>query len=150
MAGRIVALLTAAVMVGCATEPLLYRVDGDAIVQPLVVEQVDPVEGRRLFVARKAGHCVLCHRVAGLDAPFQGNIGPELSAVGARLTPGQIRLRIVDASRLNPNTIMPAYYRTDGLHQVAEQYRGRPVLSALEIEHMVAWLSGLKTGAGDG
>ncbi len=100
--------------------------------------------GARVFASRSQGHCVLCHQVDGLDAPFQGDVGPALTGIGSRLTPAQIRYRIVDASRLNPDTIMPPYYRTDRLHRVATRYRGQPALTAIQIEQLVYYLAGLK------
>ena len=117
---------------------------GDAIPSALTDVPTNAVEGRRIFVERDRGHCVLCHQVSGLDALFQGDVGPDLSDVGARLSPGQIRLRIVDASTLNPDTVMPPYHRTHDLHQVAPELAGKPVLTAQEIEHLVAYLSGLE------
>ncbi len=123
---------------------LSYVVDGDAITQPLVEQNSSVVIGRQVFEDRNAGHCLLCHRVAQSDAPFQGDIGPELSSVGARLTAEQIRFRIVDASKLNPNTIMPPYYRRDNLNQVAVKYQNEPALTAAQIEHLVIYLSSLK------
>jgi sulfur-oxidizing protein SoxX len=115
----------------------------DAMSEPLAREPGRAETGREIFVDRATGHCVLCHRVAGVDAPFQGDLGPDLSDVGARLSPAQIRYRIVDASRLNPATIMPPYYRTDSLNQVANAYRAQTVLSGEQIEHLVAYLSSL-------
>lgn len=111
---------------------------------PLVDIAASPLQGERIFVEREAGHCVLCHQVDGLDAPFQGNLGPALTGIGSRLSPAQIRLRIADASQLNPDTIMPPYYRSEGLEQVASGYRGQTVLSAEQIEHLVAWLASLE------
>lgn len=73
-----------------------------------------------------------------------GEIGPSLAGVGARLTPGQIRLRLVDPTLLNPAAVMPAYHRIDGLANVDARWRGRPVLSAQEIEDVVAYLVTLK------
>ena len=87
---------------------------------------------------------MLCHRITGLDVPFQGDVGPDLTTVGQRLSPAQLRFRIVDASRLNPATVMPAYYRADGLNRVAEAWQGRTVLSAAQVEHLVAYLSSLQ------
>ena len=140
--------LAALCLLACAQQPagslVSYVVQDDAIPKPLTARQSLPSEGLRVFVDREAGHCVLCHRVAGLEAPFQGDIGPDLSAVGARLTAGQIRLRIVDASRVNPETIMPPYYRTDGLFRVAVDYRNTPALDAAQIERLVAYLASLK------
>lgn len=122
-------------------------VPGDAIEALLVQlasDQATAASGEAVFVRREAGHCVLCHQVAGLIAPFQGDLGPELSDVGSRLTPGQIRYRLVDASRLNPKTIMPSYYRTDHLQQLPAEYEGETLLDARQIEQLVIYLSSLK------
>ncbi len=68
----------------------------------------------------------------------------RLSGVGARLSEGQLRLRIVDSVRLNRDTIMPSYYRMDGLNQVAAAWRGKPVLTAQQVEDVVAYLLTLR------
>ena len=117
---------------------------GDAIIVPLSDLRGSAEQGEKIFAARDAGHCVLCHQVSGLDAPFQGNIGPPLSGIGDRLSPAQIRLRIADASLLNAQTIMPSYYLIEGLHRVDERYRGRTALSGAQIEHLVAYLAQLR------
>ncbi len=117
------------------------QIVGDAIPDPLTDEAGDATLGQRIFVERDEGHCVLCHRIAGLDAEFQGNVGPDLTGVGARLTPGQIRLRIADIERVATGSIMPAYYRVQGLNQVDPAFTGEPVLRAQAIEHLVAYLS---------
>ena len=116
--------------------------EADAMASPLAAAG-DPAIGRAIFSDRESGHCVLCHQVDGLEVPFQGNLGPALSDVGARFTAAQIRLRIVDNTKVNPGTVMPSYYRTSDLHQVGRAYQGESVLSAAEVEHLVAWLSQL-------
>lgn len=121
-----------------------HPVDDDEIRRPLTNITGDIGEGVSVFVNREEGHCVLCHQVESVDAPFQGNLGPDLSAVGSRLTPAQIRLRIVDASRLNPATVMPPYYRTSNLSQLTDDLRGKPVLTAGEVEQLVYFLSSLQ------
>lgn len=113
---------------------------GDAIPTPLTDTPGEAQRGKAIFSERDAGHCVLCHTIPSLDVPFQGNVGPDLSMVGSRLSEGQIRLRIVDASQLNPETVMPPYYRTTSLHQVATQYQEAPVLPAQDIEDIIAYL----------
>ena len=125
-----------------------YLIEGDAIAQPLVSGAGDAARGRQLLAARDPANCILCHGApAGLrDAGvrFSGDLAPPLDGAGARWTPAQLRLRIVDSGRLNPQTIMPAYFRSAGLTEVAAAYRGKPILSAREIEDLIAYLSTLK------
>jgi len=134
------------VTAGCAvTAPGLapYRVEGDAIPVPLTSAAGDPARGRTVVMGRDA-NCLLCHAVPETGARFMGNIGPPLSAVGARLSAGQLRLRVVDSSRLNHDTVMPSYYRVAGLIRVAPAYQGKPVLTAGQIEDVVAFLQTLR------
>jgi len=119
-----------------------YTVVGDAIPQPLTAEPGDAARGRKAVTNRDVGACLLCHAVPGERA--SGNIAPTLAGAGARLSAAQLRLRVVDSSRVNPNTPMPAYYRIEGLTQVAAAYRGKPVLSAQQVEDVVAFLATLK------
>lgn len=123
-----------------------FTVVGDAIPQPLVEGTPDPGRGRNVVLDRRTGNCLICHRVPQTSERFQGDVGPDLAGVGLRLTPGQIRLRLVDQRRLNPSTLMPPYHRVADLRLVAEVYRGKPVLTASEIEDVVAYLSSLTAG----
>ena len=116
----------------------------DCLPTPLVGAAGDAARGKAIVLDRHVGLCLLCHSGPFPEQRFQGDLGPNLAGVGARLSEGQIRLRIVDASRVNPNTIMPAYYRTDGLTRVAPAFRGKTILTAGEIEDVVAWLVTLK------
>ena len=107
----------------------------------------DPDRGREVFLDRELGHCLLCHQVAQLDAPFQGNIGPDLSGVGDRLPASTIRERIADPTTLNPETVMPAYARTDNLVDVDERYLGQPILDARQLDDLVVFVASLKQPA---
>jgi sulfur-oxidizing protein SoxX len=134
-------------MAGCALAPqqalVSYRINGDAIAAPLSAQPGDALRGRDIMAGRDA-NCLLCHVVAETGVHFMGNIAPPLSGVGGRLTPAQLRLRVVDQSRLNPETVMPSYYKVDGLTRVASAYRGKSVLNAEQVEDVVAFLQTLK------
>jgi L-cysteine S-thiosulfotransferase len=124
------------------TRPL--RVAADGIPDPLVAGGGDAARGRTLIVARESANCVLCHAVPDSAVRFYGDIGPSLAGIGTRLSVPQLRLRISDNLRLNPTTIMPSYYKIDGLDRVAGQYAGKPILSGQEVEDLVAYLASLK------
>ena len=116
----------------------------DGIPRSLTGAKGDPVRGRAIVVNRQVGLCLLCHSGPFPEERFQGNFAPDLSGAGKRSTEAQLRLRIADSSRINPATIMPAYHRTEGLVRVAPAWRGKPVLSAEQIEDVVAFLMTLK------
>ena len=115
----------------------------DSIPESLTGSRGDPVRGRAIVANRQLGLCLLCHSGPFPEERFQGNLAPDLRSA-AQLTEGQIRLRLVDPSRVNPRTIMPAYYRTEGLNRVAPSQRGKTLLSAEQIEDVVAYLLTLK------
>ena len=127
-----------------ADEAGTVAVEGDAIPRPLTGEPGDPTRGRAIVASRQKGLCLLCHPAPIPEERFQGNLAPDLAGVGSRLTEGQLRLRLVDGRRLNPDTIMPSYHRTEGLERVGPAWRGRTVLTAQEIEDVVAFLAGLR------
>jgi sulfur-oxidizing protein SoxX len=121
-----------------------YRIVGDGIPEPLTSAEPNAENGRRIVTERQTGLCVLCHSGPLPEARFQGDLATNLAGTGSRWSEAQLRLRIVDASQLNPQTIMPSYYRTHGLQRVGTPWRGRPVLDAQQIEDVVAFLKTLK------
>ncbi len=142
LAGAVVAVPAAR---GGDEAPLAaYAVAGDAVEAPLAGHTGDAARGRAIVLDRAGGNCLICHRAPVDGEPFQGELGPDLAGVGTRLGAGQIRLRMIDQSLIHPQTLMPPYYRLDGLQRVAPRFAGRTVLSAQEIEDVVAWLGGLK------
>jgi sulfur-oxidizing protein SoxX len=116
----------------------------DGIPDSLTGTKGDPARGRAIVANRQVGLCLLCHRGPFPEERFQGNLAPDLRGAGARWTEAQLRLRIVDSSRINPATIMPAYHRTEGLTRVAPAWRGKPILTAEQIEDVVAFLTTLR------
>jgi sulfur-oxidizing protein SoxX len=134
-----------AACVPARSEPLQpYEIVGDAIPAPLTQTPGDAARGRAIVVNRRVGLCLLCHSGPFPEEKLQGNLAPDLAGTGSRWSVGQLRLRLVDARRLNPETIMPPYYRIDGLDRVAPAFQGKPIFSAQQIEDVVAFLATLK------
>jgi sulfur-oxidizing protein SoxX len=117
-----------------------YRIIHGAIPEPLTDQPGDAERGRRIVLDRDGGDCIICHAMPLPQRQFHGSIGPALDGVGARYSAGELRLRLVDPKALNPGTIMPAYHRVEGLQRVHERYRGKPILTAQQIEDVVAYL----------
>jgi sulfur-oxidizing protein SoxX len=136
--------LTAAFAVPVRAELVPYVIVGDAIPASLTGTKGEAARGRAIVASRTVGLCLLCHSGPFPEDKFQGNIAPDLSGAGARWSEGQLRLRIVDAGKFNPDTIMPSFYRVDRLTRVPAAYRDKPVLTAVEVEDVVAYLMMLK------
>jgi L-cysteine S-thiosulfotransferase len=120
-----------------------YTVVGDGIPASLTGAPGDPMRGRALVLDR-ASTCILCHSGPFPETKFQGDLAPNLAGAGSRWSVSQLRLRLVDASQFNPETIMPSYYRVNGLDRVGANWRGKPILSAEQIEDIVAYLATLR------
>ena len=104
----------------------------------------DPEKGRAIVANRQVGLCLLCHSGPFPEERFQGNLAPDLRGIGSRMTGEQIRQRLVDPARFNPDTIMPAYYRSEGLNRVAPSLRGKTIFTREQIDDVVAYLVTLK------
>jgi len=119
--------------------------DGDAIPSSLSGQPGDPIKGRTIVTSRQTGLCILCHAGPFPEERFQGNLALDLKLSVANLSAAQLRARLVDPSKTNTNTIMPAYFRIDHLQRVAPPFAGKTVLSAQEIEDVIAYLLTIKT-----
>lgn len=127
-----------------AEELVPFKVVDGAIPAPLTGKAGDPAAGRKVFVDLKLGNCLSCHEIPIPGQDFQGQVGPNLDGVASRLSAGQMRLRLVDAKQVNPTTLMPAFYRTHGLYRVAKEFAGKPILTAQQVEDVIAYLRTLK------
>ncbi len=134
--------LAAAVVLSAAV------VVGDAIPQPLTATPGDAQRGRELVGSRQHGLCLLCHSgPVSADFPLpqlQGNLATDLHGAGARWSEAQLRLRIADSRQLNPDSLMPALHRSEGLQRVGRAWQGQPVLDAQQVEDVVAYLLTLR------
>lgn len=141
-----IALIGGMMSISQADEPVSYDVvDDESIPKSLTGSLGDPDLGREVFINRKQGNCLGCHAVTELEnEPFHGEVGPPLDGVADVYDEGELRLRVVNAKIVNPDTVMPGFYVIDGLHRVAEKFEGETILTAEQIEHLVAYLMTLK------
>ena len=121
-----------------------YVISGNSIPASLTGAKGDPARGRAIVMNRQVGLCLLCHTGPFSEERFQGDLAPDLRGAGSRWSEGELRLRIADARKFNPDTIMPPYYVIDGLTHVAAPFRGKPLLTAEQIEDVVAFLTTLR------
>jgi sulfur-oxidizing protein SoxX len=129
-----------------SAEPYLpWSREGFAINQPLGELQGNADRGRHIVIDRSKGNCLACHQLPIPEEEFHGTLGPALNGIATRLSEGEIRLRVVDEKQINPASVMPGFYRNPQFfNQVLEEYAGRTVLTAQEVEDVVAYLLTLK------
>ena len=127
-----------------AADLIKYQINNDAIATSLTRKAGDPVKGKKLATNRKKGNCLACHSMPIPEQAFHGNIGPDLKGISSRYSEGELRLRIVNPKVLNSETIMPAFYKADGFNRVMKKFAGKTIITAQEVEDIVAYLMTLK------
>jgi sulfur-oxidizing protein SoxX len=140
---HIALLAVAFALTSSASAQAPYQIVGDGIPDSLTGSPGDAARGRALVLDR-ATTCILCHSGPFPETRFQGDLAPDLAGAGNRWSVSQLRLRLVDAARFNPETIMPSYYRAGGLVRVGRNWNGKPILAAAQIEDIVAFLATLR------
>ena len=122
-----------------------YKIEDDAIKASLTGKAGDAENGKKVFLNRKKGNCLACHVVSSLkDQPYHGEVGPTLDGTASRWSEGELRLRIVNPKALNEDTIMPSFYKKDGFHRVLKKFKGKSVISAQEVEDVLAYIMTFK------
>ena len=116
----------------------------DGINEPLTAVAGDAARGRAIVVNRQAGLCLLCHQGPFPEERFQGNLATDLAGAGKRWSAAQLRARIVDARRLQPDSLMPPYFQSTGQQRVGAAWRGKAIFEAQQVEDVVAFLQTLR------
>jgi L-cysteine S-thiosulfotransferase len=128
-----------------ADEPIRLDVVDGALPKSLTGAVGNPDAGRKVFLTRTLGNCLACHQVSSLKSEeFHGEFGPSLDGVAGRYTEAQLRLIVADPKRIFDDTVMPAFYRNEGLNRVRPEFAGKPILTAAQVEDVVAFLETLK------
>ena len=122
-----------------------YKVVGKSIPKSLTGKPGDPKKGLKTAVNRKKGNCLACHTLPNVKQADHGEIGPPLMGVAKRYKEGELRLRLVNPKKLNPDSIMPSYYRTSGYTRVQKKWKGKTIISAQDVEDILAYLKTLNT-----
>jgi len=143
--GLVIGLLVTLFFLGYFEIASAVTITNGTINQPLSDRAGDPIRGRAIVLSRQTGLCILCHNGPFPEEQFQGNLAPELGASVAHYRTTQLRARLVNPAYFNPNTIMPAYYQTEGLTRVAPKYAGQTILTGQEIEDVIAFLETMKS-----
>jgi sulfur-oxidizing protein SoxX len=151
LSGRIVLSLTAGLSLlwltgfgADAAELVRYKIVGEGIPKSLTGKPGDAKKGRKLAINRKKGNCLACHKMPIPEQAFHGEVGPDLKGVAGRYSEAQLRLRVVNPKKANPDTIMPAFYRNTGFHRVMKKFKGKTIIGAQDVEDIVAYLKTLK------
>ncbi|MBX9960158.1 MAG: sulfur oxidation c-type cytochrome SoxX [Burkholderiaceae bacterium] len=137
-------LLLAAAVLALPLAGGAVTVVGDGIPAALEGKTGDAARGRAIAASRSQGLCLLCHSGPVPEERFQGNLAPDLAGAGTRWNAAQLRLRLVNPQHFNPDSIMPAYYRSAGFTRVGARWQDRPILDAQQIEDVIAWLMTLR------
>jgi L-cysteine S-thiosulfotransferase len=139
-----VSLLPAAAAEAIAPLAKIVIVDG-AVPNPLTSLPGRAAEGSKIMLGKALGNCIACHKVSELSSePFHGELGPPLDGAADRWSEAQLRLIVVNAKAVFPDTVMPAFYRNEGLNRVRPEFAGTTILTAQQVEDVVAFLKTLK------
>ncbi|GMG81992.1 sulfur oxidation c-type cytochrome SoxX [Paralimibaculum aggregatum] len=140
------AALGLAAAAGAETAPDAVQITDGTLAAPLTAEPGDAARGRQLFAGRKQGNCLACHANSDLaDEPFHGEVGPPLDGAADRWSEAELRAIVVNSKEVfGDQTIMPAFYRVSGFNRPLGDFAGKPILTAQQVEDVVAYLRTLK------
>ncbi len=139
------AMVLASAAYAAETPPGEVVFNEGAVEQSLTGVPGDPANGRKVFMNRKKGNCLACHANADMhEQLFHGEVGPTLDGVAERYSEAELRGLLTNSKNTYENTIMPAFYRADGFTRPLAKFEGKTILSAQEVEDVVAYLLTLK------
>lgn len=137
--------MSAAGFAGAETAPADVKFEDGAVSASLTGTPGDAKEGRDVFAGRKLGNCLACHVNSDMpEQSFHGEVGPPLDGVADRWSEAELRGIVSNSKMTFEGTIMPAFYVDSGYNRPLEKFAGKPVLTAQQVEDVVAYLMSLK------
>lgn len=128
------------------TEPGDVMMKEGMVAMSLIGTPGDTAVGKKAFVNRKLGNCLACHVNSDMASqPYHGEVGPSLDGVADRYSESELRAILVNSKTvLGEGTIMPSFYTVHTDQRVAKKFKGKTVLSAEQVEGILAYLLTLK------
>jgi len=147
IAGMAAAALAGTVLSAETVAPTKVVYEDGAVATSLTGMPGDVKAGEEVM-NKGAGNCIACHQVSALDyLAFQGEIGPPLDGAADRWTEAELRGIVSNAKIMFEDTMMPAFYKTEGFTRLGNAYTGKahegevePLLTAQQVEDGVAYL----------
>lgn len=127
--------------------PDAVKFDEESVKASLTGTDGNAETGRKVFANRKQGNCLACHANKDLSSqPFHGEVGPPLDGVADRYDAANLRGILVNSKvALHEDTIMPSFYRAKNGERTAKKFIGKTILSAEQVEDVLAYLQTLKS-----
>lgn len=140
------ALFGSQTAIGAEIAPADVKFQDMTVEQSLTGVAGNPEEGAKILASRSLGNCLACHAVTPLaKEQFHGDVGPALDGVADRWSATELRAILVNAKHVfTEETVMPAFYSLDVGVRVREDLVGKTILTAQQVEDVVAYLQTLK------
>lgn len=128
-----------------AVKPMDVSFTDGMVEMSLTGQAGDAVEGRKVFANRKLGNCLACHMNSDLsEQSFHGEVGPPMDGVADRWSEAELRAIVTNSKMVFEGTIMPSFYVDSGYERPLEKFAGKSILTAQQVEDVVAYLLTLK------
>ena len=139
------AVLAASTAFAGEVKPMNVKFEDGAVGTSLTGGAGDATEGRAVFANRKLGNCLACHTNADLsEEGFHGEVGPPMDGVADRWNQAELRGIVSNSKMMFDGTIMPAFYVDSGYTRPLDDFAGKSILTAQQVEDVVAYLLTLK------
>ncbi|WP_340239440.1 sulfur oxidation c-type cytochrome SoxX [Sulfitobacter pontiacus] len=140
-----IAVFGASMAIAEDVKPMAVPFTNGAVEAALTATAGDAANGRKVFANRKQGNCLACHMNSDMaEESFHGEVGPPMDGVADRWTEAELRGIVTNSKMMFEGTIMPAFYVDSGYTRPLDEFAGKSILTAQQVEDVVAYLMTLK------